>query len=242
MQTSTTTTTLTPSALPKVVSRNRWFASLTAAQQTALLAVTKRVVLRDGQLLVAQGQSVRKRRDGMFLLVSGSVKLCSSSTLGKEAVLGFVQPGQWFGELALLDGLQRERDIRSVGVSEVLIVESEAFAELMKDPQFARRVGDLMTARARMLLSLVEDFTLRSARARTARRLVLLAYDDDTRSTHARKELGISHDALASMLGMTRQTLASQLKGLAEVGAIAQGYSRIFISSMVVLMAEASGI
>jgi Crp-like helix-turn-helix domain len=46
---------------------------------------------------------------------------------------------------------------------------------------------------------------------------------------------------LASMLGMTRQTLAHQLKLLAGVGAIAQGYSRIVITSMVALMAEASG-
>jgi CRP/FNR family transcriptional regulator, cyclic AMP receptor protein len=241
MQPSITTTILTPSALPKVVSRNRWFASLGAAQQAALLAVTKRVVLRDGQLLVAQGQSVRKRRDGLFLLMSGSVKLCTTNSAGKEAVLGFVQPGQWFGELALLDGLQRERDMRSIGVSEVLIVESEAMAELMKDASFARHLTELLAARTRMLLGLVEDFTLRTARARTARRLVLLAYDDDTRSNHARKELGISHDALASMLGMTRQTLANQLKALVEVGAIVQGYGRIMISSMVVLMAEASG-
>jgi Crp-like helix-turn-helix domain len=46
---------------------------------------------------------------------------------------------------------------------------------------------------------------------------------------------------LSSMLGMTRQTLAQQLKVLSEVGAIVQGYGRIVILSMVLLMAEASG-
>ncbi len=233
----------TPSvdALPKVVTSNRWFASLGAAHQTALIRASRNIVLRDGQLAMTQGQSVRKRRDGLMLLIDGSLKVTSTSAAGREALLTLVHPGQWFGELAILDGASRERDVRSVGVSEVLIVEPEAMAELMKDASFTRHVVELLSARTRMLLGLVEDFSMRSARARTARRLVLLAHQDDTRSTQARKDIIISHDALSSMLGMTRQTLAQQLKVLSEVGAIVQGYGRIVILSMVLLMAEASG-
>jgi CRP/FNR family transcriptional regulator, cyclic AMP receptor protein len=228
-------------ALPKSVTNNRWFASLSASQQSTLIRSSRSMVLSDGQLAMTQGQSVRKRRDGLVLLVDGSLKMSSTSAAGHEAILSYVHPGQWFGELALLDGLPRPRDVRSVGASEILIVEPEAFNDLMKEASFARHVTELLAARTRMLLGLVEDFAMRSARARTARRIVLLAYDDDTKSTHARKEIFVSHDALASMLGMTRQTLAHQLKLLAGVGAISQGYSRILITSMVALMAEASG-
>jgi CRP/FNR family transcriptional regulator, cyclic AMP receptor protein len=227
--------------LPKAVTANRWFASLSASQQAALVRASRRVVLSDGQLAITQGQSIRKRRDGLMLLVDGALKMSSTSATGREAILSYIQPGQWFGELALLDGLSRARDVRSVGVSEVLMVEPEAFTDLMKDASFYRHVTDLVTSRMRMLLSLVEDFCLRSARARTARRLVLLAFDDDMRGTNPRKELVISHDALASMLGMTRQTLAHQLKLLGDVGAVAQGYGRIIIASMGVLMTEAEG-
>lgn len=235
------TTVISIDTLPKAVTSNRWFCSLSVGQRNALISATRRLVLRDGQTAMSQGQSVRKRRDGLMVLIEGSLKISSTSAAGHEAILSFVQPGQWFGELALLDGQPRPRDVRSVGVSEVLIVEPEAFALLMQDTSFARHVAELLAARTRMLMGLVEDFTLRSARARTARRLVLLACDDDARMAPTRKELSVSHDALASMLGMTRQTLAHQLKLLVEVGAIAQGYGRIIISSMVVLLAEASG-
>jgi CRP/FNR family transcriptional regulator, cyclic AMP receptor protein len=233
----------TPSldALPKVVTGNRWFATLSGPQQTALIRASRSVVLRDGQLAMTQGQSVRKRRDGLMLLVDGSLKVASTSAAGREAILTLIHPGQWFGELSVLDGSSRERDVRSMGVSEVLIIEPEALAELMKDASFTRHLVELLSARTRMLLGLVEDFSMRSARARTARRLVLLAHQDDTRSTQPRKDVIISHDALSSMLGMTRQTLAQQLKVLSEVGAIVQGYGRIVILSMVLLMAEASG-
>lgn len=197
-------------------------------------------VLRDGQVALSQGQTVRKRRDGLLLLVDGALKVSSTNATGYEAVLGFVYPGQWFGELSLLDGQPRARDVTSVGVSEVLVVEPEAFADLMKEASFARRMIELLCARNRLLLSLVEDFSMRTAYTRTARRLVLLAHEDDMRSGVLRKEVVLAHDSLASMLGMTRQTLANQLKALTEAGAIKQGYGRIHILSMSTLVAEAA--
>lgn len=233
--------TVSVAQLPEAVLRNRWFTSLSAAHQAALLQVCRRWVLRDGQLAMTQGHSVRKRRDGLMVLVDGSLKIASTSAAGSQTILSFVQPGQWFGELSLIDGLTRSRDVRSVGVSEVLVVEPDAFTALMKDASFASQVTLLLSSRTRMLLGLVEDFAMRSARARTARRLLLLACDDDTQNKPTRKEISVSHEALASMLGMTRQTLAQQLKLLSQAGAIAQGYSRIIVSSVVVLMAEASG-
>lgn len=227
--------------LPQAVTQNRWFSSLSLALQNALIASSRRIVLRDGQLAMGQGQAVRKRRDGLMVLLEGSLKVSSTHASGREAILSFVKPGQWFGELALMDGQSHARDVRSVGVSEVLMVEPEVFARLMQDADFAGHMAELMSTRTRLLLSLVEDFAMRSARTRTARRLVLLACDDDIRSGPVRKDLDISHDALASMLGMTRQTLAGQLKALAEAGAISQGYGRITISSTVALLAEAAG-
>jgi CRP/FNR family transcriptional regulator, cyclic AMP receptor protein len=227
--------------LPDTLTQNRWFKCLNATHQAALLRATHSTVLRDGQLVIAQGTPLRKRGDGLMVLQSGLLKISSKNAAGSEAVLGFIQPGQWFGELSMLDGQSRERDVHSMGVSEVLVVESDTFHRLMQEPSFHQQVVDLQSSRTRLLLSLVEDFTMRSARARAARRLLMLACDDDTRSQPHRKELIISHEALASMLGMTRQTLALQLKALTEAGAISQGYGRIFVTSMPLLVTEASG-
>ena len=228
-------------ALPDTLTQNRWFMGLHTAHQAALLKATYSTVLRDGQMAMTQGLPLNKRGDGLMVLHSGLLKISSKNSAGSEAVLGFIQPGQWFGELSMLDGQSRERDVRSIGVSEVLVVEADTLHRLMQDANFHQHVVDLQSARTRLLLSLVEDFTLRSARARAARRLLMLACDDDTRSEPHRKELIISHEALASMLGMTRQTLALQLKALTEAGAIVQGYGRIVVSSIPMLVAEAAG-
>lgn len=227
---------------------NRWFASLSDAQQHALLDASKRITLRDGQLFAANGHMPRKRRDGFGVLVNGLLKVSSASPDGREAILGFVRPGQWFGELALLDGGSRERDFFSAGASEILVIEPEAMHGLLQDARLAHQLTRLLASRTRTLLMLVESFTLRSTLARTARRLVMLAYDDEHEGAHGnshgsykhRISLDISQDALASMLGMTRQSVASQLKQLADRGAIIQAYGRVNISSMVALMAEAA--
>jgi CRP/FNR family transcriptional regulator, cyclic AMP receptor protein len=121
-----------------------------------------------------------------------------------------------------------------------LVIEPEALQDLLKDAQLANHITQLLASRTRALLSLVEDFTMRSSLARTARRLVMLAYDDEPQNGPHRASLDVSQDALASMLGMTRQSVASQLRQLAERGAIEQAYGRVTISSMVALMAEAA--
>jgi CRP/FNR family transcriptional regulator, cyclic AMP receptor protein len=224
----------------RTIFANRWFASLSVSQQKSLLESGRRMSLRDGQLFAAQGQSLRKRRDGFGVLVNGLLKVSSTSQDGREAILCFVRPGQWFGELSVLDGASRARDFFSVGASEILVIEPEAMQSLLQDAQLAMQITRLLASRTRTLLQLVEGFTMRSSLARTARRLVMLAYDDEPESGSHRSTLDVSQDALASMLGMTRQSVASQLRQLSDRGAISQAYGRVNISSMVALMAEAT--
>ncbi len=226
--------------LPVCVFDNPWFAKLDAAHQKALCDNLDRVTLVDQQPLVTNGMRVGRRQTGFTVLLSGSLKVSSINAAGREAILSLVHPGQWFGELSLLDRQPANRDICSLGDSQVGLVPAQVFDDLMQHPAFAKHVNDLVCARTRMLMSLLEDFSLRSARARSARRLLLLAHGDDLRHGQTHHELKVSHDALAAMLGMTRQTLSTQLSALSKVGAIAQGYGRILIVSMVVLMAEAS--
>ena len=227
-----------PENAHETIYRNRWFASLTSEHQKALLAAGKRIQLCDGQLFAGLGQSVRKRRDGFGVLVDGLLKISSTSPDGKEAILSFVRPGQWFGELAVIDGAGRERDFFSQGESDILVIEPEAMHALLQDAKLAWCITRLLASRSRALLSLVDGFTLRNSRARTARRLVMLAYDDEPESGQHHASLDVSQDALAAMLGMTRQSVASQLRQLSECGAISQAYGRVNIASMVALMAE----
>ena len=79
---------------------------------------------------------------------------------------------------------------------------------------------------------LAEDATLRSLRARVAHRLLVLARGDATQSPHTRSNVALPQEALAMMLGVTRQTLSKELNALAGEGVVALGYGRIELVSL----------
>jgi CRP-like cAMP-binding protein len=75
---------------------------------------------------------------------------------------------------------------------------------------------------------------------RVARRLLLLARGDASLRAKARPVVPVSQDALAMMLGVTRQTLSKELMLLVAGGAITLGYRRIAIASVARLEASAA--
>jgi CRP-like cAMP-binding protein len=72
---------------------------------------------------------------------------------------------------------------------------------------------------------------LRTISTRVARRLLLLTHGDATMNPHARSVVAVSQEALAMMLGVTRQTLSKELRVLARAGVLTLGYGRIEITS-----------
>jgi CRP-like cAMP-binding protein len=94
--------------------------------------------------------------------------------------------------------------------------------------------------RIRALYGLVEDSMLRTTSTRVARRLLALTHGDATMAPDARASVAVSQEALAMMLGITRQTLSKELKVMARAGVLSLGYGRIEILSLADLEACAA--
>lgn len=223
------------------MSANPWFGSLPQADRRLLLAGCERAHLRAGEMLFRQGDAVPPGHGAFYGLVRGSFKVSSLREDGKEAILVVLEAGNWFGEISLIDGRPRTHDATAVGAAEVLVLPRAAFDALMKRHAFSQAICRMLAARMRSLYGMVEDATLRSTRARVARRLMLLARGDATQARDARPVVPVSQEALAMMLGITRQTLSKELKLLVEAGAVALGYGRIEIASVAVLEKMGSG-
>ena len=206
---------------------NPWFAALPAADQQALLQCAELLRLRPGEMLFRQGDAL----GGFYGLLGGSLKISSLREDGREAIFVLLEPGNWFGEISLLDGQPRTHDATALVASEVLVVPQAAFAAQMQGAAFAAAIAGLLAGRIRSLYGMVEDAALRSTRVRVARRLLMLARGDATLAADARTSVPVSQEALAMMLGITRQTLSGELKALVALGAIALRYRRIEIVS-----------
>jgi len=217
--------------------RNPWFTSMPRAQREALVGAAELIHLRRGAMVFRQGDPVHAAGGGFYGLAAGSIKISSLRQDGREAILAVLEPGNWFGEITLIDGSPRTHDATALESLDLLVVPPEAFAQQMRDVVFANAIAAMLAARVRMLYGLTEDATLRSLRARVAHRLLVLARGDATQSVHLRRTLMLPQEALAMMLGITRQTLSKELNALARDQVISIGYGRIDLLSVEALQA-----
>ena len=217
--------------------RNPWFTSMPRAQREALVGAAELIHLRRGAMVFRQGDPVHAAGGGFYGLAAGSIKISSLRQDGREAILAVLEPGNWFGEITLIDGSPRTHDATALESLDLLVVPPEAFAQQMRDVVFANAIAAMLAARVRMLYGLTEDATLRSLRARVAHRLLVLARGDATQSVHLRRTLMLPQEALAMMLGITRQTLSKELNALARDQVISIGYGRLDLLSVEALQA-----
>jgi len=215
---------------------NPWFAGLEPDLQRQMLLVSRSLRLQPGEFLLRQGDA-----PGSFYgLVHGAIKVSILGEDGKEAILTVFEVGNWFGETSLLDGLPRMHDMSAVTEVEVRCIDPGDFDRLMCNNAFSRSIGALQAMHSRLAHKMLEDTMLRSTRARIARRLAHLAHGDTSLSLNERNVLNITQESLAMMLGITRQTLALELKIMAAEGAVILKYGQVQIASLTQLKAMQS--
>ena len=210
------------------MSADPWFGTLDKAERLAMLANAQTFRLRGGEYAFRKGDT----SNGLFGLVRGLLKVSTLRCDGREGILAVLEAGNWFGEASVIDGQPRTHDVTAVGPAELLHIGQSAFDKLMHGTGFSRAIATLQARHTRVIYAMLEDATLYSTRARIARRILRLARGDITMAETDRRVIKISQDWLAMMLGVTRQTLAIELKAMAAYGAISLGYGKITIESM----------
>ena len=212
----------------QALSVNPWFGSVPLAERRAMLAASDVLTLRPGEMLFRKGDN----GGGFFAVLSGALKVSTLGEDGREGILSVLEAGIWFGETSHFDGQPRPHDVTAVEDTEVLVIAPAAFARLMRRSAFAYAMAVLMSMRIRALYGLVEDSMLRTTSTRVARRLLALTHGDATMAPDARASVAVSQEALAMMLGITRQTLSKELKVMARAGVLSLGYGRIEVLSI----------
>lgn len=218
-------------------SGNPWFSSLPQPVADALLAAAAPLRLRRGEFAYRQGESVEQTGRAFFGVAQGLLKLQILSPGGREAILAVVEPGNWVGEVAALDGTARTSSAVALTDTRLLVVGVSAFMALMQQTTFAQAIARLLAGRLRLAYGVLADSALLCTRERVARRLLLLAHGDVTRSATRRATVSTSQEVLAMMLGLSRPTLNKELQALAARGAIGLHYGRIDIKDVDMLRA-----
>lgn len=209
-----------------VIEAGRWFAGLPDPLQTALLEAAVVRQLAPGERLFSRGDAF----DGFYCVVEGALRVGASNEAGKEALLTIVEPGNWFGEIALIDGLARTHDAVAEGPCTVLRVPPAALDKIFQDsPESWRWVALLLTHKLRFAFVGIEEAALLPAPLRVARRLVAIAEGYGEYTERSRRVLALPQEQLASMLALSRQTINQVLKQFEAQGLIRLNYRELEI-------------
>ncbi|MBN8509530.1 MAG: Crp/Fnr family transcriptional regulator [Burkholderiales bacterium] len=212
-----------------VLMSNPWFAELPAA-------VRDEIVRRSRERRVAAGYRLFSRGDGAdggwFGLVEGSVRVSGTTADGRESVLIFVEPGRWFGETSLIDGLRRTHDAETHVPSLLLVVSPPDFEDLLTSrPELSRALLRLANWRLRLAYIALEEVATQPLEPRLARQLLGLARAYGTPAADGLHiELHLPQEMLGQLMGVSRQRINLTLKDWETKGLLRQHYGRIVVA------------
>lgn len=159
--------------------------------------------------------------DALHIVASGSMKVTLPSFEGDEAIIATLRSGDFFGELALLDGAPRSATVVALEASETMMLPRQSFRELLdSDPQVREALLVGLARELRRLTGQVEELHFLDLAGRLASRLTHLARDVDPDAHEVRLAWPYSQTDLAAMIGGTRQSVNKLLAELVDDGVI----------------------
>ena len=161
----------------------------------------------------------------------GRVKICHTTPDGKQSILAFIDPGEVFGELCLLETGGREELAVAVEASTVVLIPRAAVLALIdRQPHLAFSVTRLVGMRRQRLERRLKYLLFRNNRDRLVHLLLELSATYGVKSAAGIElRLKLSHQDLASLIGSTRETVSATLGELQSEGLLRLGRQKIAI-------------
>jgi CRP/FNR family transcriptional regulator, cyclic AMP receptor protein len=202
--------------------RHLFFTALSPRDSQELLKHTRSRRVSAGYVLFQQGDP----GDGLYGILSGRVAFTVDSPGGKELILNVLGPGEFFGEIALLDDKGRTATAVVRDTCHLLFIARKEFMTFFAErPEAMLRIIELLCARLRRSTEYIADTAFLDLSARLAKQLVSLAHDDESQEAAVR----ISHAELAAMLGVSRERVSMQLAVWSDRGILDQGRGHLVV-------------
>ncbi|MFN8034519.1 MAG: Crp/Fnr family transcriptional regulator [Acidimicrobiia bacterium] len=196
----------------RLVDTTELFAALPEGVRDSLAAGARSRSYERGELVFAQSDPAAE----LFLLVSGRVAIVNRATDGRESVVAVLDDGGIFGELGLFDGAVRSADARALADTELLAFDyGRVRAALEQQPGALWVIMRILARRLRATDEALADAVLLDVPARTAKRLLELAGDDDE------FRLPLTQEELAGLVGASRERVNKALSLFTRVGWLA---------------------
>jgi CRP/FNR family cyclic AMP-dependent transcriptional regulator len=213
-------------ATARLLQRCELFESLAEHDLLSLAQICRPRRVARGTFIFGRGEPA----DSMMLVANGRVRISSVSGEGREIILNEIRAGQSFGEIALLDRLERTADATAVEDTDLLVLYRRDFEPFLRSRfELCLELMRLLCFRLRRTTAQVEDLALRSLESRLAR--VMLAFAEHENATIDTDPIAftltMSQRELGEVTGATRESINKTFRLWRDLG-IADLHDKVF--------------
>lgn len=185
-----------------------------------------------GSIIVGQQEYGRN----LYILVAGRARTVLFGENGREMTLSMLQPGDFFGEIALFDGKPRSANVVAVDDVVLLVLSKEALMDhLESHPSTAIKLLEELSGRLRRANGIINNLALLDVSSRLVRTLLTLAEENgellDGGILIRRRP---TQQALANMVGTCRETVSRTISAMARRGLVVSRGRSLFLSQALV--------
>ena len=222
----------------EMLAKTPLFSAIPATLLDELAIKAKPVRVEAREVLFSKGDP----GDRLYLVAKGLIRIGVLSVEGREVTYGMIQPGNLFGEIAVLDGGVRSADATAMEASELLALErKDVNAFLQRHPIQALHLLTVLCDRVRRADDLLEDVVFLSLPSRLAKHLLML---DSTLGTRDHPKgpvtIRLSQQEVADHLGISRESVNKVLSKWEQVGIVTLGRGQITLNKTTALEEFAS--
>ena len=191
------------------------FSMLTASQAEAVSNSVVKARFKRGESIVEQG----KKSNALSIILTGRARVMTTDSRGREVILATMHPGDYIGEMSLIDNEPHSATVRAEIQLDVLVLGRLEFAKcLSENSSMAYAVMKGLVQRLRHADSKIESLALMDVYGRVAKALLEFSVPDAQGNAIIRDK--VSRQDLAKMVGASREMVSRVMKDLEERGFI----------------------
>ena len=200
------------------------FSGLQRDELLKFAELTRERTYPKGSVILFQGDP----GDSLYVLRQGRAKVVLIGEDGREVILGVLEPGAHFGELALIDDQPRSAHVIAMEDSQLLILRREDFRRRVEaNPSVAWALLTELSRRLRRADQKIGGLVLLDVPGRISRLLL----DLSSETTNGTIEKPLTHQTIAQMIGASRETVSRAMKEFQQEGLIRVERRRIAVAN-----------
>jgi CRP/FNR family transcriptional regulator, cyclic AMP receptor protein len=190
------------------------FSMLTNDQAQGIADAVVKRRYRRGEIIVEHG----RKSNALFILLTGRARVLTSDSRGREVILAVLHPGDYVGEMSLIDNEPHSATVRAEVQTDMLILGRTEFARcLPENSSLSYAILRGLVSRLRQADRQIESLALLDVYGRVARTLLDMAeMQGDIRIIRNK----VSRQDLAKIVGASREMVSRVMKDLEERGMV----------------------